>query len=185
MPAVDPFLLRADGVGAASFGDDLASVQAALSTALGAPTTDETDEYPTPDGAQYLNALGDESFAAPYLHKLCWSNSLCAYFGGAAPGAVTFMGWAYTDDATASMHTASGATLGIRGSSVPALNVHEGACYTEGMGDVDGGIQVSLLSDGVPLMENDGVTAHQPPHADVIVLSLYVGELPWFLYGDC
>ncbi len=184
VPAVDPFLLRSDGVGAADFGDDVATVQAALG-ALGGLTTDETGEFPTPDGAQYVDAAGENVFVAPYLRTLCWSNSLCAHFGGATPTTVVFVGWAYTDDASATMHTASGATLGIRGSAVTGLNVNEGGCYTSGMGDVDGGIQVSLYSDGVPFMENDGTTAHRPPAADVTIISLYAGEMPLFLYGDC
>lgn len=189
IPAVDPLLLRSDGVGTHDFGDDVATVYDAFETVLGFPATDLTDEYPVPaaTAGMYDSVDGEFEFIAQFSRTVCWSNSLCLVFGGSSAGTMTFTGWRYTDDPAATLSSESGASLGVSWSALPGMTVSEGGCYTVGYGEVDG-IQVVLLSTGLQFTEVDSAGNYinnTPAAADVTIMSMETGDLPLSLYGDC
>lgn len=189
----DLTVLRSDGVGsgagALDFGDRAGDVITALTAAFGAPDSDESESYPTPDGSgQYLNSFGDVRFISPSGRTVCYLVGLCAYFGGSDPASLSFVGWSYADNPAASgLHTPSGVTMGARWSDFPAIMLHSGGCYTFGTGVIEG-IDLGLQSSGVPFTEIDGGgnwVTNVPAAADVTVIHMSAGEMPVFLAGDC
>jgi len=186
--AVDPLLLRSDGVGAHDYGANLSDVVDTLNNVLGAPTADTNTAYPTADGAgQYLTAEADIQYVAPVGRQVCWSNGFCAEFGGPDAGSLTFTGWTYSGGGGAPMSSTSGATVGTRWADVPSMIVNEGGCYSTGYGLVDD-IDLTLLSSGVPFSEFDAsgnYVSHLPDPADTTVLVMQAGDIPIFLLGDC
>ena len=187
-PAADALLLRSDGIGAHDLGDDVESVYNDMEALLGFPATDLTDEYTVPEGVGvYQSADGQMQFIAPFSRTVCWSNSLCLVFGGGTAESMSFTGWRYDNDPAASLASEAEASLGTSWADLPGMSVSEGGCYTVGYGEVDG-IQVVLMSSGVPFTEVDSAgnyVNNTPDPADVTILSMETGELPIALYGDC
>ncbi|MDO8361421.1 MAG: hypothetical protein Q7V88_00865 [Actinomycetota bacterium] len=188
VPAVPPLELHGNGIGPHRLGDELAGVYDALVAGLGAPASDVSVDYPNADGiGQYTTAEGDTGFVAPHGRSVCWAIGFCAEFGGATAAAMQLTGWVYGGDATGSLRSTSGATIGTRWSNLPAMHVEPGGCYSVGGGDVDG-IRLVLESSGVPFgtfNEAGDYVSNLPAAADVTILSMETGEVPVFLYGDC
>ncbi|MEQ1702758.1 MAG: hypothetical protein ABMA25_21830, partial [Ilumatobacteraceae bacterium] len=187
-PAPVPLVLRADGIGAYTLGDDGQPVIDGLIAQLGTPASDDTVDYPVADGiGAYTTADGEMGFVAPVGRSVCWSIGFCAALGGATGASMSFTGWTYRDDTTGALSTTSAVTLGMRGNEAPSLTISEGGCYSSGSGEIDG-IRVFLQSDGVPFSSFDdsgNYLSNVPPPEDVTIVWMETGENPVFLYGDC
>ena len=187
-PAVDMMELRQDGIGSTFLGDPAADVLSAITPAIGAPASDASADYPTPNGpGRYLDALGEVEFVAVRGRTVCFSNSLCLFFGGPDDANLSFVGWTYTEDPAAAMHTPSGVTIGSRWADFASMEVYEGGCYTVGSGLADG-VRLWVQSTGDPFSGVDGAgnwMNYLPDPADVTVMSLETGDMPLFLAGDC
>lgn len=183
-----PLVLRGDGIGAFSLGDDSTTALDGLIAQLGAPDSDTTVDYPVADGlGQYTTDDGEMGYVAPVGRSVCWRIGFCAEFGGATAASTSFTGWSYRDDTSGALESTSGVTIGTRWSDAPAIHVEEGGCYSVGGGDVDG-IRLTLQSDGEPFGsfdESGSYIANLPPPAQVTVIWMEAGENPQFLYGDC
>lgn len=188
VPAGDPMVLRADGIGRFTLGDESAGVVDGIGAFLGAPVSDTYTEYPVADGmGQYTTVEGETGFVAPVGRSTCWSVGFCAEFGGATRGSMSFTGWTYHDDATAALHSAGGVTLQTRLSDAPSIVADEGGCYSVGSGTVDG-IRLVLESTGDPFSSFDdsgNYVLGTPAPDDVTVAWMETGHVPLFLYGDC
>lgn len=188
VPALEPLVLRSDGIGPFRLGDLGEEVANGLIARLGASASDVMVEYPVADGiGRYTTVDGEMGFVAPLGRSVCWANGLCAEFGGVTVVSTSFTGWTYRDDDTGSLLSSSGVTVGTRWSDAPAINAEPGGCYSVGGGDVDG-IRLTLSSDGVPFSSFDDLgnyVANLPPPAQVTVIWMETGENPQFLYGDC
>ncbi len=186
--AADMMELRQDGIGSTFLGDPAADVIAALTAALGAPVTDESADYPNPDGAgNFLDSFDEVQFVAQRGRTVCFGNSLCLFFGGPDAATLSFAGWSYTDDPAAAMHTLSGVTIGSRWADFASMEVYEGGCYTVGSGVADG-VRLWVQSSGTQFSEVDTLgnwVNNLPDPADVTVMSLESGDMPLFLAGDC
>lgn len=186
-PAPVPLVLRGDGIGAHTLGDDGQPVIDGLIAQLGAPATDDTVEYPVADGlGQYTTADGEMGFVAPVGRTVCWAVGFCAELGGATGGSMSFTGWSYREDTSGALYSTSGVTIGTRGNEAP-ITIFEGGCYSSGSGEVDG-IRLTLQSGGVPFSSFDDAgnyLSNIPPAEDVTVVWMEAGENPVFLYGDC
>lgn len=181
-------LLRDNGIGSFDLGAEVGPVVEGLTAALGAPTRDETVDYPVADGlGEYTTADGDVGFVAPMGRTVCWSISLCAEFGGGSAASMSFTGWTYSNDPTMSLFSESGGSVGVRWIDLPALQVDEGGCYSSGSGTIDG-IRVSLESVGEPFSSFDdsgNYVTNVPAADDVTITSMETGKAPIYLYGDC
>lgn len=184
----DGLVLRADGVGPITFGASYADVAARIGAVLGAPTLDETVEYPVPsDGRFAVDEFGDVVFDFPTGRTTCYANGFCISAGGPDAGALAFVGWSYSGLAAPDLKTPSGVTVDARWSDHPAIDVAEGGCFSEGTGLVDG-IRVILVSEGEFFGEFDddgNFVVGRPDPAEVIVVSLDTGTLPLFPFIDC
>lgn len=187
-PAVDMMQLRQDGVGSAYLGDPAGDVVSALTAVLGAAESDVSADYPTPNGPDsYLDALGEIEFGATRGRTVCFPNSLCLFFGGPDDANLSFVGWSYTSDPAAAMHTISGVTIGSRWADFASMEVYEGGCYTVGSGVADG-VRLWVQSTGDPFSGVDAAgnwMNYLPAPADVTVTALESGDMPLFLAGDC
>ena len=181
-------VLRDTGIGEFSLGDEAEPVVDGISAELGAPTRDETADYPVADGlGEYTTADGSTGFVAPTGRSVCWSINLCVEFGGASPASLSFTGWTYTNDPTAALSSTSGGTIGSRWSDLTAMEVDAGGCYSSGSGTIDG-IRLALESTGEPFSSFDDAgnyVANVPATGDVTITSMETGKSPVFLYGDC
>jgi len=181
-------LLSDSGIGPFSLGDGAQPVIDGISLQLGAPTRDESVDYPVADGhGAYTTTDGDIGFVAPMGRTVCWSINLCGEFGGGNAASMSFTGWTYTNDPSAALSSQSGGTVGALWSDLPALDVDEGGCYSVGSGSIDG-IRVVLESTGDPFSSFDdsgNYVVNSPDPADVRVTWLEAGTSPIFLHGDC
>ena len=184
-----PPTLQSNGIGSHEFGgptpDELI---AELSSFLGSPTAVLSNDYPDGSSGFYESADGESGFAYPSGRTACFSNALCVEFGGADPSSLRFVGYRQTEGA-GSLTTASGVTAGTAGSAFPAaLVVEPGGCYSTGTGTADG-VSVFLRSNGEWFGYFDDDTGNYvtqaPPIDDVVVLSVFGGDEPFFLYDDC
>ncbi len=184
-----PPTLRSSGIGGYEFGgptpDELI---AELSGFLGSPTSVVSNDYPDGSSGFYENADAESGFAYPSGRTACFSNALCVEFGGADASSLRFVGYRQNEGA-GSLTTASGVTAGTPGSAFPdALVVEPGGCYSTGTGTADGA-SVFLQSDGELFGFYDDATGdyvlQAPPVDDVVVLSVFGGDEPYFLYDDC
>ncbi len=185
---IDPAVLRADGIGRFTLGDESGGVVDGLRAVLGAPVSDTYAEYPVAGGlGEYTTVEGETGFVAPMGRTTCWSMNFCAEFGGATHESMSFTGWTYQNDPGATLHTASGVTVRTRLSDAPTIVADEGGCYSAGSGTVEG-IRLGLESSGDPFSSFDDAGNYvvgSPSPADVTVTWMETGHVPTFLYGDC
>ena len=188
-PAAEPLILRGDGVGPFDLGMPYADVSAGLSARL-EPTTDEALEFPVVDDyGGYRSADESQGFVAPFGRLACWSDGggseLCAAFGGADPGTLTFAGWTYGG---AVLTTVSGATGGSTWSAFPSmLTPGQGGCFSNSSGSIDGVI-VLVVSSGTTFGSYDDAgnfVPSDPDPADVSITQLLAGDSPFDTNADC
>lgn len=182
-------VLRPDGIGPFTFGAvDASTFAAAVEPVLGAPTQFTSETYPVDAEFYYENVDDESGFTFPFGETVCFSNALCAFFGGDAAASATFVG--YIQDETAdALATASGVTSGARWADhEAAIQMSDGGCFSTGYGVADG-VGIVALSLGEPFefydAEEETYVQQTPPPDDVIVISLNAGEQPFFLYADC
>jgi hypothetical protein len=187
-PASDAVVLRPDGLGRLAFGGPAAAVVDGLAAQLGAPIVDETEQYPVrTDEGFAIDEFGDVVFAHPVGRAVCFENGLCAQFGGTDAGSLAFVGWTYAGVDEPALTTPSGATTESRWSDFPAMTVDDGGCFSEGTGRIDG-VELVLVSEGAPFgdIDEDGnMAAGDPTPAEVLVVNMQAGTLPFFPFVDC
>jgi hypothetical protein len=106
-----------------------------------------------------------------------------------AVDSLTLVGWVQNDQGVSSpLATVDGVTLGsIWADHVDDLDVAESGCYSTGYGTTRG-IRVVLLSAGDPFLayDDDGIEIPtEPDPADVTVIQLSAGSLPYYSGDDC
>ena len=184
-----PPTLRSNGIGVHTFGGPTPEVLLGdLTVVLGAPTSVVSADYPVDAGGFYENPADESGFAHPSGRTACFSNELCVHFGGADPSSLRFVGYRQGEGA-GSLTTASGVTAGSAGSTFAAsIIVSPGGCFSTGSGTADG-VGLFLESTGDPFGYYDDTTdtyvVQAPPVADVVVLSVFAGDEPFYLYDDC
>ncbi|MEQ1874164.1 MAG: hypothetical protein ABL953_10590 [Ilumatobacteraceae bacterium] len=187
VPAPLVFTLRGDGIGPFDLGIDNDDLIDALTTAFGAPSSDDFREYPVDDGfGGFQTVDGEFGFVVPFGRTLCWAFELCVELGG-AEAATEFLGWSYGEGSGSTLSSTSGLTVGSRGNDYPAMNVHPGGCYSIGYGDIDG-ITLTLQSDDVQFTSFDDLGNYVeavPPPEQLTVVFMQAGDIPAFLFGDC
>jgi hypothetical protein len=188
VPTPADLTLLSDGIGPLSFGDPETDVIGRLTAALGTPTSTAATAYPVAvDGVYATDEFGEERFVQPAGSAACFANGLCVYFGGPAAGSLLLTGWSQ-DDAAAALATPEGITVGSRWSDhLAAMTVDEGGCYSSGSGST-AGIFLWVWSEGTPFLEvlDDGTqVTHLPDPADVVVVSLESGDMPYMPFLDC
>lgn len=180
--------LTSGGVQPFGFGDVDASVIDGLTIALGPPTFDGAKTYSVPDGEFYLDDVEEEGFAHPIGRTVCFVNDLCVQFGGATVDTLTFTGWEYSSDAAPVLDSVDGITVGSNWNDfADVITVDEGGCYTVGYGRASG-VELTLLSTGdlFQYFDDDGDwVIGDPSPADVSVVNMSAGALPYFLFDDC
>lgn len=189
MPAAAPLTLRSDGVGSFDFGMTYTDVAAGITGQLEA-LTDEALEFPVVDEyGGYRTTDESQGFIAPFGRIACWADgatsNFCAAFGGAAPEALSFVGWTYSGSA---LSTTSGVTGGSLWSDFPTmLTAGQGGCFQESSGSIDG-VTVSVVSTGAPFGSYDdagNLIPSNPAPTDVSVTSLDAGDYPYDTQADC
>lgn len=180
--------LASAGVLPFMFGDTDGNVIAGLTTALGAPATDDVRTYPTADGDSFVNTDTEESFTHPIGRNVCFTNELCAQFGGATVDTLIFTGWDIAGEGAPQVFTAEGITVGsVMSDFVGVVDIDGGGCYSVGWGDA-AGVELTMLSTGEPFGSFDtegNYVIGNPAPADVTVLALSAGDVPFYLYEDC
>lgn len=184
-------VLGVSSVGAASFTRDDADTVTYVSSALGAPVSDESLTFPVPStfGPGFETADGTLGFLFRESREVCWNNAFCATFGGPTPTDLEFVGWNQDgENPLPALRAANGVTIGSRGSDFPdGFFVPNGGCFSFAFGSTNG-IGAGLVSDGVPFGEvgPTGVfTFNTPPLSDVVVIFLFSGSSVVSLEGDC
>ena len=188
-PTAVDLTLRADGIGPLAFGATTPDqLIAAMTPAIGSPSSVESLDYTSDAGGFFENAAEELGFAFASGRDVCFGNGLCAYFGGGSSAALKFVGYRQNEGPGA-LSTASGITAGSRGADVgAAIAAEPGGCYWTGGGTADG-VRLFLQSGGDPFGYFDEVTeeyiSQVPAIADITVLSVFAGEEPFYLYEDC
>lgn len=182
-------VLRSTGIGPLEFGATVETVLALLTPVLGALAVDESAEYPfEPTPGQFESAESDYGFDYPFERYVCFTNSLCITFGGPNTASLAFVGWAVNDAVPPLLTTAAGIGVDSRWADFTgAMEVQEGGCYNSGSGTTDG-IRLALVSTGDMFgsWDADGnYILGTPDPADVVVGSIYSGQLRLMLFGDC
>jgi hypothetical protein len=185
----DPPVLVAAGIGPHSFGgatpDDLIAY---LTPFVGSPTSVVSVDYPIDADGYFESAAEELGFTYPSGRTVCFSNNLCAEFGAADAASLNFVGFRQ-NEGSGSLTTASGVTAGSAGSDfVSAIEVEAGGCFSTGTGSADG-VQLLLQSSGDMFGYYDDTTEEYvsqiPPLEDIVVLSVFGGDEPFNLDGDC
>ena len=181
-------VLTSNGITPFVFGDDDTAVVSGLATALGAPIFDRDQTYPVVDGDSFLDTTGEEGYLHPFGRTVCYSNDICVQFGGSTTDSQTLTGWNLDSDALPRLATPEGILVGSVWADHPdAITVDSGGCYTTGYGDASG-VALTLYSSGEAFSSFDAdgnyVTGNPAP-ADVTVIGMAAGDLPYFLFDDC
>ncbi len=184
---VADLMLARNGVLPFVFGDTDARVITGLSAVLGATVFDNAHTYVIPEGDYLLDAAEEQGYKFPVGRYVCFANDLCVQFGGATTDTLTFTGWDLSSDAAPQLFTTDGVTVGANLAAFAAvITVEQGGCFTNGYGET-AGVGLSLLSTGDPFIkfENDEYVFLTPAPADVTVIQMHAGELPFFQFADC
>lgn len=183
--------LLSTGIGTATFGDTDDVVVPYLSGAFGGIATDSSATFPVNVGVdQWQNADGDLEYTAQYQRTVCFSNALCASFGGPSTADLRFTGW-WIDEARAPFaETTEGIRIGDTWAShLGDIARRAGGCYSYGYGDTAGGIFLGMSSSGEMFNYYDDSTSTwldgNPDPALVTVAYMEAGDLVRFLYDDC
>ena len=191
-PTAADLVLRADGIGPASFGMAAGTVVALLGAVLGAPADQSDAHFPNAAGDHFEDADGN-AFATEFARFTCFTNDLCVSFGGATADALTFAGWSYASSGDGPMpspalSSVDGVRPGVTWSAVAAVvDVDDNGCYTTGYGDASG-IHIVLQSPEAWFGSN-GVSptyvSVTPDPSTVTIIQLRAGEQSYSIYEDC
>ena len=185
------FVLRANGVGSADFGQADIDVIPVMTELLGNPVDDRLGEYPLfdEDYSLYID-FEDSGFSAPFGRTTCYDNEFCLYFGGGTGDDLRFVGWSQDgfDLASDPLASDAGVTIGSRyADHLGEMTVGEGGCFTQGFGEI-AGITLFLTSEGVPFVsfDDDGTfVAGTPDPTEIVVTGMEAGDRPFFVFADC
>jgi hypothetical protein len=180
-------VLRGNGLQFANFGDNDTAVLAEVTPLAGAPVSDTPNRFPNDDGAGTWSNDG-QSFVAPYARTVCFSGSLCLFFGETAATELRLVGWSYGGGS--GLRTLEGFTVGDTLERFSgAVTIPTGGCYSSSDAPSTDGVHVSLLSTGEPFLSyppdgGDAIIGH-PALSDLQVTSLDAGALIYETEGDC
>ena len=184
-------VLAPSAVGLAAFGRPESDVLAYVRSGLGSPRSDITSSFPFTDrygfGFEDSDGLG---FAHPFGREVCFSNDLCLFFGGSLASNRTFVGYTQGSGAESSppASTGSGVTVGSRWfDHQGSITVQPVGCYAIGYGLADG-VPITMFSSSGTFGAVDGfgnIVPSTPNPLDVVVTSLYSGDLYYELENDC
>ncbi len=172
--------LRPGGVGTILFGASPSTTVPAIQAILGTPASDATGTFIANGDGTYRDEGNEYTYTHPVGRQVCFRGDFCLHFGGASSSSVTFTGWSYYEDSTPYLFDADGVSIGARPSDFPgAINYSAGGCYSFGFGTSRSGLDLALVSFGVPFEEflPDGTNvANTPPPSDVYVTGLTGGS---------
>ena len=179
-------------LGSLPFGSSPTSVIALAQTVFGAPTADESEDFPTfsPGSNMYYNDASGDSFAFQSGREVCFggqSRPFCVSFGGANAGALTFVGWAYYGDPEGLLFDSNAVGFGSRAADFPgAISYDPGGCINTGVGNTSSGIRLFVFSRGSDFATfiNDTYVPLLPAAADVYVAGMNSGQYI-IAEGDC
>lgn len=190
--ALEPLVLRSDGLGPFDFGPStLTEVVAALTARFGPPARNDAVHYSDD------SHLGDGYFESPvppnffdfnfeFGQTVCWTGDFCAQFGGYSADGVNLVGWQYTGPPHM-LASASNLTIGAEWGDFPSMIVGA-TCYTTG-GGTHHGIKLTLeVAGGWDWLVSDGAGGYvenlPDPHAAKVTL-LSAGVYPFQAGLDC
>lgn len=184
----DDLVLIFDGVEPFLFGAAADDVVGGLTDLLGAPGRDDSAEYPEPDDGYFLDEEGEEAYVFPFGRTVCFPGGLCTQFGAGADSALIFTGWTFGGDGAAGLATIDGITIGsLWADHAEVITVEPGGCFQIGSGQAEG-VELTLESTGDPFVAVDdegNLTPQTPDPADVAVIDMSAGELPFVTFADC
>ncbi len=186
-------VLNADGIGPLMFGDPADSTIAALTNALGTPTGDDVTEYPEfCSSADECTGLTDihyvcyddgyycSSFDYPFGRVACFSNGLCAIFGGSDVKAFAFVGWNLfcgwgECNSVPPLFTSTGMTLGSVWADFEDEMTEPEGCESRGYSSTAGVFLVLAATTGEPFA---------PLYVDTETTEVFVGPSPEVVFVE-
>lgn len=189
--ALEPLILRKDGLGPFDFGPSTATeVIEAITARLGPAASNDAVEYADDShlGDGYFESLDPPNldFNFPFGQTVCWTGDFCAEFGGYSAPNVALVGWQYSGPPHM-FASSSNLTISATWEDFPSMIVGA-TCYTTGGGthhgiqmvlEVDGGWDW-LVSDGA-----GGYVENLPDPAITRVTFLSAGVYPFHAGDDC
>ena len=182
-------MLRPDGIGPIDFNEPVATVLAQLDAQLGRRDEDQSYSFPNHGDAWLESADGEIGFSEPFGRQVCYGG-LCVLFGGSSAAELVLRGWRRVDKPEPPQADEAGVHIGSPASAAPAgwITLYPGGCYQTGYGKTSAGVELMLISSGVPFMQfdDDGqVVTNTPPLSDLTVIGMNAGEQLLYLYEDC
>ncbi len=137
-----------DGLGEVLFGGAGPDVLGLLQAALGDPTDTNAVHFTVDNNDGTFSTAKGATFTFPWMSRSCYSNGICAIFGGAKknPATHAFVGWLTTEN---QFVTASGIKVGDTLDAFPDLVVEPGTCPDVAYTAADG-FRLRLKSNGDP-----------------------------------
>ena len=136
------------GLGEVLFGGAGPDVLGLLQAALGDPTDTNAVHFTVDNNDGTFSTAKGATFTFPWMSRSCYSNGICAIFGGAKknPATHAFVGWLTTEN---QFVTASGVKVGSTLDAFPDLVVEPGSCPDVAYTAADG-FRLRLKSNGDP-----------------------------------
>ncbi len=189
--ALEPLLLRKDGLGPFDFGPSTATeVIEAITARFGSAASNNAVEYADDShlGDGYFESLDPPNldFNFPFGQTVCWTGDFCAEFGGYSAENVALVGWQYSGPPHM-FASSSNLTISATWEDFPSMIVGA-TCYTTG-GGTHHGIQMVLEVDGGwDWLVSDGAGGYVeslPDPAITRVTFLSAGVYPFQAGDDC
>lgn len=190
-PTPAALLLLGDGIGTASFGDTDDDVLALLTPGFGGIATDSSQTLDVEVGVDtWQSADGEIQYTARIARDVCFTNRLCAVFGGPDSANLVFTGYYVNEEGSPAVVTIEGIHLGDTwGSVLGAITREPGGCYTYGYGTTVDGIEVGMISESEMFNYFDEPSGTfvdgEPDPATVTIVYLAAGDLVISLFADC
>jgi hypothetical protein len=191
--ALEPLILRKDGLGPFDFGPSTPTeVIAAITARIGPPASNVAvayaDETHLGEGGYYesLDPPYYYDFNFPFGQTVCWTGDFCAEFGGYSATGVALVGWQYSGPPHM-FASASNLTIGAEWGDFPSMIVGA-TCYTTGGGTHHGILMTLEVDTPWDWLVSDGAGGYvenlpDPAHTRVTFLS--AGVYPFQAADDC
>ena len=190
-PTPAALLLLGDGIGTASFGDTDDDVLALLTPGFGGVASDSSQTLDVNvDVDQWQSADGELQYTARLAREVCFTNLLCAVFGGPDAANLVFTGYYANEEGSAPVVTIEGIHLGDSwASALGAITRLPGGCFTYGSGTTTDGIEVGMVAETEMFNYFDEPSGTfvdgAPDPSTVTIVYLTAGDLVISLFADC